>query len=414
MVSATSTLPLFLQRSALALENPLEIGATKSRPGVPDDRILVVVQLGGGNDGLNTLVPHGQSEYYRARPQLAIRADNVLKFKADADGLGLHPSLRPLMELYDDGLLAVVQGVGYPNPNRSHFKSMDIWHTASPETGGQGTGWIGRYFDNTCHGEPEPNLCISIGDQAPLATQGSKVKPIAFEDENLFRWVGGELHPDLARAYDQINRQGVVGDVDAQSPAAFLMRTALDAQVSSDRIREAMRKGNAVSYPGGRLAESLKMVAAMIGAGLETRVYYATMGGFDTHAGQLGRHAQLLAQFAGAVKAFRRDLARQGNADRVCVMTFSEFGRRVKQNASAGTDHGTAAPMFIIGDMVKPGVHGKHPSLTQLDRHGDLVHNVDFRCVYASVIGQWMGADPKAVLGRPFAQAPIFDGRKVG
>lgn len=415
MVSASSTLPLFLQRSAFAIDNPFEYRATASRAGVPDDRILVVVQLAGGNDGLNTVVPYGDAEYYKARPQIGIRKDQGLKFKGKAgDGLALHPSLSPLMDLYDEGLLSIVQGVGYPNPNRSHFKSTDIWHTASPESGGQGNGWIGRYFDNTCAGEPEPNLCVSIGDKAPLATYGEKVQPVAFEDADLFRWVGDELHPDLAKAYQTINRAGVSGEVDGESTAAFLMRTALDAQVSSDKIRDAMSKPTTVSYPGTRLGNSLKMVASMIRAGLGTRVYYTTMGGFDTHAGQGGRHDRLMRDFAQAVAKFYQDLKNQGNAQRVCIMTFSEFGRRVKQNASAGTDHGTAAPMFVIGDMVKPGIHGAHPSLTKLDKNGDLIFHTDFRSVYASIIDQWMGASSKDVLGRKFAHVPIFEGKKVG
>jgi uncharacterized protein (DUF1501 family) len=404
VVSTTATMPMFLQNSAFAIDNPFEYRNGGSRAGVPDDRILVVVQLGGGNDGLNTVIPYGDHAYYNARPQLGVTDKDVVKFtERDAAGIGLHPNLAPLKELYDEGVLALYQGVGYPNPNRSHFKSMDIWHTANPEGDGQGTGWIGRYFDNTCGGEPEPNACVSIGDTAPLATQGKTIQPIAFENAKLFRWSGEDLHPDVAAAYQQINRRGVIADEAAEGTTAeFLMRTALDAQLSSEKIRDATAKPPEVSYPGSKLANSLKMVAQMIRAGLGTRVYYTDMGGFDTHAGQAGRHANLLGQFAQAVAAFYRDLKSQGNEKRVMIMTFSEFGRRVKQNASAGTDHGTAAPMFMIGDMVEPGVHTPHPSLTKLDKNGDLVFNTDFRQVYTSVINDWMGADAKAVLGKPF------------
>lgn len=419
MVSASSTLPMFLQRSAFAIDNPLAAAAGGSRPGVPDDRILVVVQLGGGNDGLNTVVPIGDDAYYKARPGIAIGKDQALKFREHAaDGLGLHPALRPLMELYDQGALSIIQGVGYPNPNRSHFKSMDIWHTASPESGGQGDGWIGRYFDNTCAGapggEPEPNLCVSIGDKAPLATYGQTVQPIAFEDAELFRWSGEELHPDLAKTYSRINRAGVTDGTDNDSSAAFLMRTALDAQVSSDKIRRAMKRPNQASYPSNRLGNSLKMVSSMIGAGLQTRVYYTSMSGFDTHAGQAGKHERLMRDFAGAVAAFYQDLKARGEHQRVCILTFSEFGRRVKQNASGGTDHGTAAPMFLIGDMVTPGVQGRTPSLTRLDDNGDLIFSTDFRSVYASVLDQWMKADSKAVLGKQFKPADVFESSKVG
>ncbi len=409
MVSTCATLPLFIQRSAFGIDNPFEYRATSSRPGVPEDRVLVVVQLGGGNDGLNTVVPYGMRAYYDARPQLAVGADDALKFAdGKVDGIGLHPSLAPLMDLYDDGALALYQGVGYPNPNRSHFKSMDIWHTANPAGDGQGSGWIGRYFDHACAGEPEPNLSVSVGQRAPLAMQGSKVQPIAFEDANLFKWSGAALHPDVAAEYDRLNRAGVSAGVGEETPAGFLMRTALDAQVSSEKIRAATRARSEVSYPGTSLGRSLRMVAQMIRHGLGTRVYYTDMGGFDTHAGQSFRHGQLLGQFAGAVKAFYDDLSAQGNAARVVVMTFSEFGRRVKQNASGGTDHGTAAPMFIVGKDIRPGVFGGHPSLTKLDDNGDLVYGIDFRSVYASVLEQWMGADADAILGERFARVPLM------
>lgn len=423
MISTAVTLPVFLQRSALAIDNPFEYRDTASRAGVPEDRVLVVVQLGGGNDGLNTVVPFGMREYYQARPGLGINEKQVIKFKdRGATGIGLHPAMGPMMQLCEAGALAVVQGVGYPNPNRSHFKSMDIWHTASPETEGQGTGWIGRYFDNTCKGAPGnagggdaparsvpgANLCVTIGDQAPLATLGGKVQPVAFEDEKLFRWAGAELHPDVARAYQRINREGVIAGVEADSPAGFLMRTAMDAQVSSDQIRKAVATQPLVSYPGSRIGKSLRMVASMIRAGLKTRVYYTDMGGFDTHAGQQGTQQRLLGELATALAAFHADLQQQGNGGRVLTMTFSEFGRRVKQNAGGGTDHGTAAPMFLMGDMVKPGLIGQHPSLGKLDDNGDLIYSMDFRAVYAAVLEQWMGANATAVLGKPFKPAEVM------
>jgi uncharacterized protein (DUF1501 family) len=330
MVSTTATLPLFLQRSALAIDNPFAYRGG----GAKDDRILVVVQLGGGNDGLNTVVPFGDRKYYDARPNLALKAKDVLKIKESKEGLGLNPALAPLKDMFDDGKVAIMQGIGYPNPNRSHFKSMDIWHTANPEGDGQGTGWLGRYFDNSCKGEPEPNMCISIGDRAPLATQGRKVQPIAFENEKLFRWAGEDLHPDLAKAYDKINRAGVMEGVDEQTPAGFLMRTALDAQVSSDRIHEAMKKPGYAGYPNTRLGRSLKLVAQMVRAEMPTKVYYASMSGFDTHANQTGNHARLLTQFSQAVQSFYKDLQEAKLSEKVLIVTFSEFGRRVKQNAS--------------------------------------------------------------------------------
>ncbi len=407
LASAVTTVPAFLSRSAMGMALPAGLS---SLAGTPQERVLVVVQLAGGNDGLNTLVPFGDAAYYRARPTLAIPAGRVLKLGKDSE-VGLHPQLAGLNELYDDGMLGIVQGVGYPNPNRSHFKSMDIWHTA--DTTGTGTGWLGRFFDNECSGSPgilaaggagratpDPMAGISIGREAPLAMKGDKAQPIGFESAELFQWLGKGIDKDLREPYDQITRRGLSEGVDPETNTGFLMRTALDAQVSSDQIRKAVSQKPLVAYPGNELARQLAMVSSMIRAGLPTRVYYVTLGGFDTHAGQggeNGRHAQLMQQFGSSLKAFYADLKAHGNDQRVMTMSFSEFGRRVAQNASGGTDHGTAAPMFLAGPMVKPGVHGRMPSLTDLDA-GDLKHTVDFRSVYAGVLTQWLKADADKVL----------------
>jgi len=234
------------------------------------------------------------------------------------------------------------------------------------------------------------------------------VQPVAFQDERLFRWAGADLHEDIAEAYDHVNRAGPVEGVSPNSTASFLMRTALDAQVSSDRIRAAARTRPLVNYPGHDLGRSLRLVGSMIRAGLPTRVYYASLGGFDTHAGQEWKHGDLMRRFGEAVAAFYNDLKRQGNHERVLMMTFSEFGRRVKQNASGGTDHGTAAPMFLIGDPVRGGVHGRHPSLTKLDANGDLVFHTDFRRVYATIIDQWMGTDSRPILNGRFEALDVI------
>lgn len=421
LASAATTIPAFLQRSAYAIAPRVGEG---SMPGIPEDRILVVVQLAGGNDGLNTVIPFGDPAYYNLRPSIGVAERNVLKFgKGAPNGVGLHPQLAGLKGLYDDGLLTVVQGVGYPNPNRSHFKSMDIWHTADPTA--TGTGWLGRYFDNECCGtpkvsadgttekpSPEPMAGIAIGREAPLAMQGQISKPIGFESPDLFRWLGNDIDSELADRYQAINRRGEVSDEElaAGSNASFLMRTALDAQVSSDLIRKAVSKKTSASYPGNDLGRQLAMVSAMIRAELKTRVYYVTLGGFDTHAGQgaeNGRHAQLMQQLGSSIKAFYDDLKSQGNDKRVLTMSFSEFGRRVAQNASGGTDHGAAAPMFLCGPMVKPGVVGNHPSLTDLDE-GDLRYGMDFRSVYAGVLEGWLKADSRKVLEGAFRQAPVI------
>ncbi|MBL0922382.1 MAG: DUF1501 domain-containing protein [Phycisphaerales bacterium] len=392
LASAAVTIPRFLDRSALALAAPA--GAGTSVPGIPQERILVVVQLGGGNDGLNTVVPFAQPAYYNARPAIAIPEAQVLKL-GSREPVGLHPGLRGLQDLHDQGLLSVVQGVGYPNPNRSHFVSMDIWQTA--DESGVGQGWLGRYFDNECAGRPDCGG-VAIGRTAPLAMEGRKVRPVAFETADLFRWTGEDLHEAMAEPY---RRLAADAPADGDSSLEFLTRTAMDAQLSSDAIRRAVSATPLVNYPRTGLARQLSMIAAMIRAGLPTRVYYASMSGFDTHAGQggaQGRHAQLLAEFGDAVKAFYDDLRAQGAHERVLTMSFSEFGRRVGQNASAGTDHGAAAPMFLVGPMVRPGVANPHPSMTELD-DGDLKHTVDFRAVYAAALADWMKADARAVLG---------------
>lgn len=411
LASAALTVPIFLERSAFAAAP--QDARLSSDPGIPDDRILVVVQLGGGNDGLNTLVPFEDDAYYRVRPTIAIPKDNVLRL-GRRDELGLHPALDSLKGLYDEGLLSIVQGVGYPNPNRSHFKSMDIWHTANLD--GIGDGWLGKYVDAQCHGSPEEDRLaengehtvepgISIGREAPLALQGRTMKPVSFETADLFRWTGQDVHDALVDPYEKLNGEDAVAAALSQTPnASFLTRTALDARVMSEQIRKAVDASPLVRYPDTRLGQQLMMVGSMIRAGLGTRVYYVSHGSFDTHAGQggaQGSHANLLRQYAQAVASFQADLKAQGNDSRVLTMTFSEFGRRVGENGSRGTDHGTAAPMFMQGPMVQHGLVGTQPSLTDLD-NGDLKFKTDFRGVYTEVLENWMGAKARDVLGKSY------------
>ncbi len=418
MASAAATLPAFLNASALAMQQAA--GGLSSVPGVPDDHILVVIQLSGGNDGLNTVVPFFAPEYYRARPGINVPEAQVLKLSR-ADGVGLHPNLTALREMYDQGTATIVQGVGYPNPNRSHFKSMDIWQTADPTA--TGDGWLGRYFDSECcgfgkgeSGTPESAGLgppgIAIGRTAPLAMEGRRIKPVAFESAELFRWSAEEMHESLRSGYAALNRRerGEGSAAREDSNAAFLVRTSLDAQVSSDLIRKAVARRPATQFPNSDLGRQLSMIASMIGAGLKTRVYYASMGSFDTHAGQggpQGRHAQLLGQFSQAVRAFYAELKAQRNDARVLSMAFSEFGRRVAQNQSQGTDHGTAAPMFLFGPMVRAGMAGEHPSMKALD-DGDLKYTVDFRSVYAGILESWMKADSKTILDGTFKPLPVL------
>jgi uncharacterized protein (DUF1501 family) len=392
------TVPSFLTRTAYALNDPTDIPRVSSRPGVPDDRILVVLQLAGGNDGLNTLVPFANDDYYRARPTLAIPQRNVLRLN---DEIGLHPSLADMKTLFDGGQMAVVQGVGYPNPNRSHFRSMEIWETASDSERSLKYGWIGRYFDNACNGEPQPTLGVCIGSSAPMTFRNPRHVGVTLQNPAQYQWAAGEAMAGPGTFRKLNEPKGAAGALD------FLQRTALNAQVSSDQIRAAAaRHRPSVTYPNnGPLGPSLRLIASLIAGGIGSRIYYASIGGFDTHSAQQGRHQQLLTQLGAGVRAFYQDLKEQGNADKVLVMTFSEFGRRVGENASGGTDHGTAAPMFLLGNPVKAGLYGRPPSLTDLDR-GDLRFSTDFRSVYATVLQKWLGADPVKVLGGQF---PLLD-----
>lgn len=398
MVAIGWTAPSFITRTALAMGNPWDVAQVTSRPGVPDDRILVVVQMGGGNDGLNTVVPFSSDAYYRARPTLAVPQKDVVRLN---DEIGFHPGLAPLKELYDKGAMAIVQGVGYPNPSRSHFKSMEIWHTADPEGRIVRYGWIGRYFDSKCPVCEKPTVGVNVGPAMPLAMQAQSGMGVSLETVDAFQWmagfdgIGAQEEQELFRLLNAPapNEPGTID---------FLRHTAMNAYVSSEQVRGAVRayKGG-IDYPNTQFASSLRLVAQMIAGKLATKVYYAHMTGFDTHAGQRGVHENLLGQLAGGVAAFYRDLEAQGNAERVLVLAFSEFGRRVTENGSGGTDHGTAAPMFVFGKGLKGGLYGQQPSLTDLTE-GDLKHGIDFRSVYATVLDRWLGADPQKILGYSF------------
>jgi uncharacterized protein (DUF1501 family) len=387
-----------------------------------DAPILVVLQLAGGNDGLNTLVPFTNDDYHRARPKLGLRAHQVRRLN---DHTGLHPALAGFQALHDAGQLAVVQAVGYPNPNRSHFRSTDIWMTATASDRFSNQGWLGRYFDHACAGS-EPTVGLCVGRQAPLAFAARKSKGVAVENPESFRYVDGDA-PEAGeraggetfyRAMNAANEPAALldpsqaggsveqlsGSPPPVSPLDFLERTALDAQLSSDQIRARSQQAkNQVSYPASHLANDLKLVARLIAGGLGTRVYYASQGGYDTHTGQLPAHQRLLTDLGDSLKAFLADLKALGQLDRVLVLAFSEFGRRVAENASGGTDHGAAAPVFLLGSRVQPGLHGSAPSLKPADLlAGDVRFSTDFRSVYAGVLEDWLGTSSEAVLGGTF------------
>lgn len=405
IVAAGATAPMFLTRTALALNNPWDQPRVAAAATRSDGPILVVVQMGGGNDGLNTIVPFARDEYYRARPKLAVPQQSVLRLNGE---LGFHPGLRPLKALFDDGRLAVVQGVGYPNPNRSHFRSMEIWHTADANGNGPRTGWLGRLFDSECPTCGPTTGVAMLGAEMPLSMQGTSGRAVVLDSPQGFGFqpVAGAGAQEI-EAFRQL-MQPVPGD---EPMVDFLTHTAMDAVLASDELRRmAGRLSDSSSYPRDPFSLKLRLVSELISAGAPTRVYYVGLGGFDTHAAQEGRHDRLLEQLGAGLDAFVKDLTQKGLLDRVLVMTFSEFGRRVAENASGGTDHGAAAPMLLIGSAVKPGIHGTHPSLTDLDQ-GDLKFQVDFRSVYATVLEQWMGVASHAILGDRFPTAEILKPR---
>lgn len=394
LVAAASTVPTFLSRTALALTNPFAAPLINAS----DDRVLVVVQLGGGNDGMNTVIPFGHESYYRARPTLAVPQDKVLRIN---DELGLHPNLAPLKNLYDAGKLAIVQGVGYPNPDRSHFRSMEIWQSGVAEDF-ENTGWIGRMFDHTCANkhltEPcSPTLAVSVGETLNPALKANNPVGVALRDpEQFYRMT--QVYANAETAAETATK-----NTSADNPLDFLRRTAMNAEVSADRIRRSIRNvQRQTEYPADPFAQGLKLIAAMIAGKMDTRVYYISLTGFDTHAGQLGVHERLLKILADGLAAFQKDIEALGQAERVLGFTFSEFGRRVAENASRGTDHGQAAPLIVFGQRIAPGLIGAHPSLENLN-DGDLIFHTDFRQVYATVLEKWLEVDSAAILGKKYS-----------
>lgn len=370
--------------------------------GFNDDRVLVVVQLGGGNDGLNTVVPFEDDLYHRARPRIGLKSDKIIKLN---DLVGFNDALKPIMPFFEQGELAVIQGVGYPNPDRSHFRSMEIWHTGSDADKFLGDGWIGRYFDNNCNGSAQPQVGLALDPDRPQAFGSALGYGVATTDPAKFGWAAGK-GADTEAAFRALN-----GGSGAHNPTLdFLRHTTTAAVDSSEEVRAAAKKGNiTVPIKGGRYnrVNQLDTVAGLIRGGLATRIYYVSISGFDTHANQTGKHAQLLGSVAGSLARFQEQLEKDGTADRVTTMVFSEFGRRVNENGSGGTDHGTAAPMFLLGKSVKGGVHGTAPNLGDLDG-GDLKYGTDFRQVYTSLLEDWLHADPLKVLDQRFDKLPLL------
>ena len=390
-------LPFLLNRTSVALAAQALQGTSVEKH---SNRILVVIELSGGNDGLNTVVPFGDAAYYRARPKLGIPEREVIRI---ADGFGFHPSMVGFERLYKDGSLAVVHGCGYDHPSLSHFSSMGYWHTGVPN-GGESLGWLGRVADQSLDSK-QRNQIVNLGTSQSLAVRSRDHSPLVFDDPARFRREGTDAEKQTLAELSQSRST-------SNSTLEFLASTAHNAAESSDFVRRAASAYRTpVDYgQGGGLGGNLQRVAALIAAEMPTRLYYVTYQGnnFDTHVQQADLHSRLLMYTADAMRGFIDDVKRLGRGDDVAVMIFTEFGRRVEENGSLGTDHGTATPMFIVGKGVKGGLYGRHPSLTDLD-DGNLKMTTDFRRVYATMIDEWLGChETPAILKGQFETFKVF------
>lgn len=395
LVALTPQVPWFLADSA----------ALGAEVGAQEENILVVVQLSGGNDGLNTIIPFRDERYIKARPSLKYDVSRVLKIDDDT---GFHPSLQGMEKLLQASQVSIIQGVGYPNPNRSHFESMDFWHTARTEVGGDRTaGWIGRGLDAR-HEEwsrkPDPGA-MHLGDEVqPLALLAREVPAPSIRSLDQFRLdLGGN-----GKLRQTIETAAAASRDQASDLLKFVQTRTTSALDVSRRIETAAKEYKTpVVYPETPLARKLKQAAQLIDAGLSTRVYYVALDGFDTHSQQADAHSGLLQQLGDALAAFAEDLQTHGHLQRVATLVFSEFGRRVEENASQGTDHGAAAPVFLVGSQVKAGLVGKHPSMTDLV-DGDLKHAIDFRTIYAALLSRWLKWPAEEILGAEFQPTDVW------
>jgi uncharacterized protein (DUF1501 family) len=390
---AISAAPLFSMAVRAAELQPRQAG---------DSKILVVVQLAGGNDGLNTVVPYGFGQYYQQRPNLAIKQKDVLALN---NMIGLHPSMTGMHDLFKAGHLALALGVGYPNPNRSHFRSIEIWQTGEPEKISN-TGWIGRYLDNTWQKSDTLSRrlfpAINVDPMLPKSLASDRVLVPSVADVNQFKF-NTDAHYQLDRQNQIETFNRIYSAFDLDRPSAQLLKdVGLDAMQASDYLLSVVKNyKSTVTYPDNGFGRSLKFIAQMITAGVDARVYNLSLGGFDTHSNQLGAQAGLLKQFSDSVAAFQKDLAQHGAEKDVILLAFTEFGRRVAENNGRGTDHGTAEPVFIVGAPVKGGIYGEYPSLSNLDQ-GDLKYGLDFRSIYATLIEGWLGGDSNKILNGKF------------
>ncbi len=375
-----ATASLMLPRFLKAMERPNMVP--------PGNKVLIVLQLSGGNDGLNTVIPVRNDIYYKERPKLGIAREKALSLN---DETGLHPALTALKELYDEGNMAIMNQVGYPNPDRSHFRSMDIWHSASKSNEYVNTGWLGRYLDAQCKGCDKPTQALEIDDVLSMALKGEKVKGLAMKDpRRLFNTANEKYFKEVSAQHKTHSDE---------EPVEYLYKTLAATVSSADYIFQQSRlRPSTFSYPATELGRSLQTIASLILSDINTKVYYVSLGSFDTHVLQENQQRRLFTEMNDAIKAFANDLKQQHRFEDVLFMTFSEFGRRVAQNASGGTDHGTANNMFFIGGGLKQkGLLNPLSDLRDLDE-GDLKYSVDFKQVYASVLNNWLGANDREIL----------------
>ncbi|NSL88917.1 DUF1501 domain-containing protein [Chitinophaga sp. Mgbs1] len=380
LASAAVMMPKFLK----ALESGVLVP--------PGNKVLVIVQLSGGNDGLNTIIPYRNDIYYRSRPTLGIQREAALALN---DELGIHPALQGLKALYDDGALGILNNVGYPNPDRSHFRSMDIWHSASPASEYWNDGWVGRYLDAQCNGCDKPTQALEIDDTLSLALKGGHAKGLALTDPaRLYGSSNDKYFRELLQQHHPENEHRHVD---------YLYKTMGETISSAAYIQQQFKTYQSKeSYPDSALGRNMRTIANLIMSDINTKVYYVSHGSFDTHVNQQDQQARLFRQLSDALTVFTGDLKKNNRFSDVVVMTFSEFGRRVGQNASGGTDHGTANNMFLVGGGLKrQGILNEGPDLQQL-KDGDLQYKVDFKSVYATLLSSWLGADDKQILKQSY------------
>ena len=386
----------FIQIGSLATASlmlPKFLKAMEGKAMVPaGNKVVVVLQLSGGNDGLNTVIPFRNDLYYKARPRLGIEKTKALSL---TDEVGLHPALNGFKELYDDGSLGIINSVGYPNPDRSHFRSMDIWQTASQSTEYWNSGWIGRYLDAQCSGCDKPTQAIEIDDVLSLSMKGNNMNGMAVKDpKRLYGTANEKFFRDVLK-----NRTMETGEQSVD----YLYKTMAQTLSSADYIfKQSRLHPTSAEYPKTELGKSLKTIASLIFSEINTKVYYVSLGSFDTHINQGAQQQRLFTDMNEAIKSFVKDLKANNRFDDVLLFTFSEFGRRVSQNASGGTDHGTANNMFLVsGGLKQKGMINALPDLSDL-QDGDLKYKVDFKNVYATVLNKWLNADAVKILGKQY------------